>query len=268
MRSPLDIPSPTMARMSDLPPPPPPPPGDMNPPPGMVSYGGAGAVGPGVQPIKGLSKALAVVVALQIPLQFLSAVLTWGMARKAADLLAGTISEDEFEKATRSPLITITSLLFLPTAVLTIMWMYRMASNLRAIGRPELRWTPQWMIFGWFLPPCGIYALPWLHFRELWRASDPTIPQYDPSWRTAKVSPLIQVWWVLYGLVPLIGFATSLSAITQLSTNDDVPGYAEQLDKYAAVNIGLAFTACAAAAVYFVFVRQLSARHMQTVHEA
>lgn len=255
--------------MSDIPPPPPPPPppGNLTPPPGYVAYGGPGTMGNNVQKIGGIAKALGTLMMVQIPMSVLSALLGWQLAGKAADFAAGAISEDEFTSASRNLLTTLTSLLFLPIAILTIIWMQRMAANVKAIGRPGLRWSPNWAIFGWFVPPCIIYAIPWLMFSELWRASDPDVPANDPSWKQRPISPLVHAWWVLYGLMPLLGFVSAAGVLSQIGTNDMVD-YAEQLDTYKWMNLGLGLVSACAAVVYLMLVRQLSARHMATTNEA
>ena len=56
-----------------------------------------------------------------------------------------------------------------------MIWMYRMAANHRALQRNGT-WAPGWAIGGWFLPPGGLYIIPFLMFRELWKASDPNGP--------------------------------------------------------------------------------------------
>jgi hypothetical protein len=251
--------------MSDITPPPPPP-GGLTPPPGYTAYGGPDQVRPGLQRIGTISKVLWIIMAVEIPLQLISAVLSWRLSNKAADFVAGRITEDDFKTATRSPLTAIAGLLFLPIAVLTIVWMYRMASNLKAVGRTGLTWAPIWAIFGWFLPPCVIYAIPWLMFAELWRASDPAVPLTDPSWKRGKVTPLVHAWWVLYGLLPLIGIAGSANMFRRFQQND-LLAYARQQQQHVGLNFVLGLVSVAAAAVYMVLVRQLSDRHMRTINE-
>ncbi len=221
---------------------------------------------PGLQRIGTLSKVLWVIMAIEIPLQLVSAILSWQLSHKAADFVANRISEDDFKAATRSPLSAIAGLLFLPIAVLTIVWMYRMAFNLKAIGRVGLRWAPMWAIFGWFLPPCVIYAIPWLMFGELWRASDPAVPRDDPSWKRGHTSQLVHAWWVLYGLLPLIGIAGSANMFRRFQQNDLLE-YARQQQQNVGLNFALGLVGVAAAAVYMLLVRQLSDRHMRTINE-
>lgn len=252
----------TVAAMSV---PPPPPPGGLTPPPFPATQDTWHRP---IAPIAGLSKALWIMVGIQVPLQFVSAVLTWRLGRQASDFVAGKVSEADFRHDLESPVTAITSLLIIPIAVITIVWMYRMASNVRAAGRQQLRWTPQWAIWGWFVPPCAVYAVPWLMFTELWKASDPEVPAYDPSWKQRAVSPLVHAWWVLYGLVPLVGLVTSVNVVSQFRTSDDIGSYAEQLDRFGVLNSVLGLFMAAAAVVYFLLVRALSDRHMRFIREA
>ncbi len=221
-----------------------------------------------MQNIAGLTKALVTLLVILLPLQLLSVVSTININSKARDFLNGSASESDFEKAAQFNLGQLAGLLIIPIAVLTIIWMFRMAGNLRSLGRTGATWAPGWAIGGWFVPPCVLYVVPWLMFKELWKGSDPGVAAGDPTWKSGRVSPLITVWWVLYGLVPLLGFVTSASIISQFSADNDLVSIAEQFDKYSAINIALAVVGIATTAVYLVLVRQLSARHMQATRES
>jgi len=252
--------------MSDTPPPPPPPPpppGGLTPPP---AYNGSTEVGHGVLRIASLSRVLWILMAVEAGLQLISTYLSWQLSGKAADFVAGTITEEQFKSAAQSPLTSMAGLLFLPIAALTIFWMFRMASNLRAINRVGLRWAPMWAILGWLLPPCIIFVLPWLILGELWRASDPDAAPYDESWKRGRTTPLIHAWWVLYGLLPLVGIATSASMFRQFQ-QDDLLEFAQQQQQHTGLNIFLGLGTTAAAAVFGLLVRQLSDRHMRTTRE-
>lgn len=248
--------------MSDLPPPPPPP-GEFTSPP---SYTGNPLTDSRVQSIGSLSKAPWILAAVEVPLQLIATVLAWRLSSKAGDFVAGTITEEQFKKAAQSPLTTLAGLLFLPIAVLTIMWMFRMASNLRAIGRTGMVWSPLWAIFGWLVPPCVVYAVPWLMFGELWRASDPSSAPHDESWKRTRITPLVHAWWVLYGLLPLVGLVTSANLLRQFQQNDLIEVARQQQDNVL-LNVLLGLGTVAAAAVFCLFVRQLSDRHMRTTRE-
>jgi hypothetical protein len=219
--------------------------------------------------VGGLGKALVVLLIIFVPLQLIGIIGAFDLRDKARDYLAGEISKSKFEDASQANIGSIASVLSIPILVLTMILMFRMAKNLQALGRNDATWKPGWAIGGWFCPPCAIYAIPWLMFRELWRGSDSEVPAHDPRWKARPVTPLINVWWVLFGLVPIIGFATASGIVFGgLSNGLDAEDVAERLDDYFVVNLVLAVVQAIAAVVYLVFVRQLVARHMRATREA
>ena len=245
---------------------PPPPPSNLTPPPGYVAYGGQGSVPYGTQPIGGVAKPLGILMMILIPVQMIGVISTISISNSAKDYLNGAISETKFKDAVSGNVTQIGGLLVLPVAVLTMIWMLRMAKNLRALGRTGATFAPGWAIGGWFTPPCAIYVVPWLMLKELWKGSDPDVATSDPNWKTGRVSPLITAWWVMYGLLPLAGFATAaglIAGLQDVNTRD----LAEQFDKYATINIALGVIGIGTAVVYLMIVRQLSARHMKSIGE-
>jgi hypothetical protein len=109
-------------------------------------------------------------------------------------------------------------------------------------------------------------------FRELWKASEPDVAPGDPSWRDRPVSPLVNLWWVSYGLVPLLGIFSAAGIVSQLRNTDDSEGrlrdLADQLHRYLPLNVALAAVGLLSGVVYLMLVRQLSERHMRATHEA
>ena len=165
-RSPLPS---TVTRVSDAPPPPddqpstpppsptpppPPPPSGLTPPPGYVAYQGQPTPAAPTRRIGGLVIPIVVSVSIVAVGTPIAAFLSAGVATDAADFLAGSLEESEFEDA----LVRLTSVQLLvrvatlATGVLTIVWMFLIANNVRAFGRATT-WSPLFAIFGWFLPP-------------------------------------------------------------------------------------------------------------------
>ena len=238
----------------------------MSPPPGYVAYGGPGAYVE-FQRIRGLSKAMTVLLWIYLPLQLLSVVDLIRLRRDAKRFLDGTITEQKFRDAVQLNASAVIGLLVIPVAVLTMIWMFRMAANLRKLGRPGQTWAPGWGIGAWFVPPCVVYAVPWLMFKELWKGSDPAVVPGDPSWKNGRVPALITVWWVMYGLIPLVGVFTA-SGVGQLRSGMTTHTLAERLRDFGAANVIFTLVGMVTTFVYIRLVRDLSSRHMQATREA
>lgn len=240
----------------------------MSPPPGYVAYGGEGAYSGAFQRIGGVAKAMVVLLWIYLPLQVLSIFDLVRLSRRAKKFLDGTITEQSFRDSVKVNPSSVVGLLVIPIAVLTMIWMYRMASNLRKLGRPGQTWVPGWGIAGWFVPPCFIYAVPWLMFKELWKGSDPACAPADPNWKQGRVPPLVTIWWVLYGLVPLLGLFSAAGVAGQVGAGMTMRQLAQRFRDFGAANIVLAVVGMVTTFVYIQLIRQLSSRHEQATREA
>lgn len=251
--------------MSDLPPPPPPELTGGFPQPNPLPPAGS----PRLQRIRGISKVLTVLMGVIIPLQVLAVVDSWRLARSARDLLDGVITVEAFDEASSRSLGALSGLLVAPAAVLTIVWMYRMAQNLRLLGRTDATWAPGWALGGWFAPPCVLYVVPWLMLGELWRGSDPEVPAHAPDWKKRPLPWFLHAWWVLYGLLPVIGVVNTVDTLRRIGDGGDVDSFtlAEQLVQHRGLNLALAVVSVGAAACYFMLVRRLSERHIAATRE-
>jgi hypothetical protein len=231
-----------------------------------VAYGSTGDVSR-FQTIKSVARSIVILLWIYLPLQLLTIFGQLRITNKAKDFLQGEISETDFKDALNRNVGSAVGVLVIPIAVLTMVWMYRMAANLRRYGRPGQTWKPGWAVGGWFLPPCGIYAIPWLMFRELWKGSDPAVEPNDPNWKRGSVNPLIDLWWVVYGLLPLAGLV-SAAGIGQTVRTGTVRSLAERLRDYGWLNIVLTVVGMVATVIYIGVVRALADRHAQLIREA
>ena len=239
----------------------------MSPPPGYVAYGGPGAYASQFQGVGRISRAMVVLLWIYLPLQLLSVFDQLRLSRQARRFLDGEITEDSFRDSVQVTPSSIIGLVIVPIAVLTMIWMYRQAANLRKLGRPGQTWAPGWGIAAWFVPPCFVYAVPWLMFKELWRGSDPSVPPGDPSWKQRPAPALITVWWVLYGLVPLLGIFSAAGVGSQLG-GMNMRTLAERFRDFGGINIFFTVVGMVATVVYIKLVKDLTARHMQATREA
>jgi len=196
-------------------------------------------------------------------------VLSIWASRSARDdaraLLDGAISSEEFvEQAAPYLLMSVVQgVATVATAVVTMIWMFRIARNHRTLHRGGT-WGPGWAIGGWFLPPL-LFVIPTLMFRELWKASDPEIA-IGGDWRKNRTNPLIPLWFVLYSLVP-VGLLVGQSA-GGMSLGASEHDMAQQVLDGQDTTVVSAAVSVAGAIVYILLVRGLTRRHCRLTGEA
>jgi Domain of unknown function (DUF4328) len=250
----------------NFPTPPPPPPPNIAPPPGFVSYGatdqGAFSV---FQRVGAVAKSLGILVMIVIGVQLVLVLLLVVARGKAQDFIDGTIDKDEF---TRGVVLyglmgVVSFAVQIAILVLTIVWMSKMARNQQALGRAGT-WGPPWAIAGWFLPPCVLYVIPYLMFRDLWKSSD---PQSAPDWRRNPVGPIVHIWWVLFGLLPLAFIGVTFTNFRSRGDRTDIEAAHDLVDDFG-LTVLSSLVSVAAAVAFLFLVRQLTARHKETIHES
>lgn len=203
----------------------------------------------------------------------ISTIVLAPVVNKASQFLDGTITEDEFNDAYLSSqlLSTLQSAIGIAAGVFTIIWMYRIASNVRVFSRATT-FHPIFSIVGWLLPPF-LFVLPLLVLRELWKASNPTTPAGDNGWKQSSVPRLLYVWFVVYGIIP--GVLTTFVAVSTVQSvfdggftdTDNARVTAEALESAGQFTLASGVIGGVAAVVWIIFVKQLTARHVELTGE-
>lgn len=217
--------------------------------------------------VKGIATATMILSAIAGVSAIITAITTPAAADGAKDFLAGRISEEQFlDDYTAFGLTqSLQSIGTVATAVLTMIWLYRVASNVRSFGRATT-WAPIWAVFAWILPPVLI-IIPFLMVREVWKASDPAAPHDPHGWKQSAENPMIWLWLVAYGIVPTIITALSFQAVFGAGLSRDAETLAEALDDSGTIQmIGAGVTVIAAIA-WILVVRQVTARHIELTNE-
>ena len=83
-------------------------------------------------------------------------------------------------------------------------WLYRVYTNLPALGARDLRFTPEWAVGLWFIPFAHFYY-PYHVIREIWRASDPGGAE-ESQLQLGSPSALIGWWWAMVVSAVVFGF--------------------------------------------------------------
>lgn len=244
----------------------------MAPPPGYVAYGSAPTPTQKVSRVKGLSTAITILVAIAGVGGLLNGILQSGLRSDAEDLLAGRISESAFndQLVSSSAFSALSGVATLASMVLVMIWMYRISANLRAFGMTTT-WHPLFAIFGWFLPPVVLYVIPFLMLREQWSKSNPSAVARQPSGQvdTKSNNPVLWVWWLAFGIWPLLALFLSAGSLTGSFGDTGAEAVAENLlDTNQTVTIIGSVIGLIAAIAWILFVRQLTARHRSLTSES
>ncbi len=212
-----------------------------------------------------LTTATVVVTAVLIALIIAGQSLQWMAISDARRYLDGRIDDDAFLTAFGPTALMqlLAGAGQIVLAVLSIILLFRMARNLRSLGR-DTRWGPGWTIGGWFIPPLVLYLIPFLMLREMWRASDPDVAwgSQHQEWKMAPVPGVITLWWVMFGLVPLLVlFAPGARSGSISLVDSSLEPLAEQLvDQWQLSSIA-SLASVVAAGCWILIVRSLTGRH-------
>ncbi len=271
-----DIPPPPgVGQPSSTPPPPPPltppppPPPNLSAPAGYVGFQSNPTPYAGVKRVGGLAKAIVILTSIVAAATVITTLLSVSVAGDASDFLAGDLTDDEFRSALAplSAVQSIAGVATLATGILTMIWMYRIASNIRAFGR-RTTWHPLFSIFGWFLPPFFLYVIPFLVLREQWKGSDPIVDGTD-GWKANDDNRTLWGWFAFYGLLPLVLFVAQIGSVASAGLGTgDVETVAESLDQVSALTFMSAVSVVGAAVFWIAFVRQLTRRHVTMTNES
>lgn len=215
--------------------------------------------------VGGLGRATSILVGIGALLAVASVLAQQSAKSDAELLLADEISTEEFVERTLPYLLTslLQGIAVLASAVITIIWMYRVAANHRALNRGTT-WAPGWAIGGWFAPPL-VYVIPFLMLREMWKASDPDVPVGN-DWKSGSASPLIAVWFILYSVVPIVLlFVSSASGFSSFGASER--DLAEQITSEQTSAFVAAAVTLAGAAAFIGVVRGITDRHRRLTGE-
>lgn len=86
--------------------------------------------------------------------------------------------------------------LVVATGIVLMVWMFRSAKNLQALGRGgEQTWKPGWAIGGFFIPLANA-LIPFLMLTEIWKGSNPD-RSTGPNWKRGAPNALVWVWFAI-----------------------------------------------------------------------
>ena len=112
------------------------------------------------------------------------------------------------------------------TAIVFFVWLYRANANARALGADDMMAGPG-MAIGWYFVPLANLAMPFVAMRELWKAS--TRPK---DWQAVPSPATIPLWWTCWliaGFTGIISFRMSAEFAKEASEAAQVLAMASEL---------------------------------------
>ncbi|EJL24767.1 DUF4328 domain-containing protein [Novosphingobium sp. AP12] len=94
--------------------------------------------------------------------------------------------------AVRGLAMMLGSLVFLPTAVLFLIWFHKAIANLHEAGLAGLRARPGWTVGSFFVPVANLFV-PFRAMRELWNRS-----HGEDEWQAEGAVGDVGIWWTCY----------------------------------------------------------------------
>jgi hypothetical protein len=239
----------------------------MSPPPGYVAYGGL--VDATFRRIGGLTKALVILSIVGIVASAVSLLVQLGLRGDARDFRDGATTIRQFADKL-APYLAATALvvtLAIATLVVQIIWVFRMAHNLRVLRRQSQSFSPGATIAINILGGCTLGILPYFMWRELWKGSDPSAPAGDATWKQRPVGQIVNSWFAAALLTVAASIGLGLgSALTRINRGSN-QSMAKQLDSQFGIVLIAGIFGIVAAVLFVGLIRQLATRHMQSTRE-
>ncbi|HET7377151.1 MAG TPA: DUF4328 domain-containing protein, partial [Anaerolineae bacterium] len=129
-----------------------------------------------------------------------------------------TLADATANDARVSLLANINLILLIVTGIVFLFWIHRAYDSLSTIGAYGLNYSPGWAVGGFFVPILN-FVRPYQVVREMWKASDPAVPD-GYLWTSSPVSPLVLIWWLLWIGAGLIGNYIRLTFNSKNATLD------------------------------------------------
>jgi len=144
----------------------------------------------------------------------------------------------DLAEAFANPFDCVQPLIVLPTAIVFLMWVYRVYSNLYLFRVSGLTYSPGWAVGYFFIPIISLFR-PYQALQEVWRASDPDVPADDRrGWRDTDSSPVILLWWLLWiagGILAQVYLRMALSGRAEDAPSKQVDIISDALSVGAAI---------------------------------
>ncbi len=111
-------------------------------------------------------------------------------------------SSAEFNDLFKLLIFRVQATIYIITAVLILMWIYRANYNVHELGATNMTFSPVMSVVWFFVPVMGLWK-PYQAMLQLWMASHEPV-----NWKSAKSHPVVLTWWLLWLTTIAVGFVS------------------------------------------------------------
>lgn len=138
---------------------------------------------------------------------------------------------------------TINVIALVLSAITFLLWYSRAYNNVAGLGVRNPRWKRRDAVLCWFVPILNLFR-PKEVVNDIWRGSDPDLPQPAANWQSRPVAAVIHLWWAAWLVSGFIGnrvvsaaWDTDASTVTPQEVRDQAMGFVvvDVLDIVAAI---------------------------------
>lgn len=171
-----------------------------------------------------------------------------------------TMAEADSNDTRTSTVAILSVIVLLAGALAFLVWLYRVSTNVAALGIDDTRWGPKWAVGWWFIPIMNLFR-PYQVVKEIWKAYDPAAR--PGAWRDAAVPGLLGWWWASFLIASGVANGAGRAA---MRGSDTIDAYMLNTTVYAVSEILWVIATIPAIMVVKEIDRRQTARHAEAAH--
>jgi len=119
--------------------------------------------------------------------------------------------------------VTASAILYLATAIPFIIWLRKAYCNLRHLGATDLKYSPNWALWSWFIPIINLFR-PYQVVREVWIETSMVLARRENA-KVDNISSAIVAWWWFFFLAMNLLSSISGNIINSVQDKNDIVTY-------------------------------------------
>lgn len=144
---------------------------------------------------------------------------------------------------------------YIITAISFLIWVYRANKNCHGFGAKDMRFTPSWSIWWYFIPFFNFFR-PYQVMKEIYKVSS------NPNeWKRQEGSNLLWVWWTMFIVFLVIGNYEFRTAMRSLNVEQTF----EELKELTVISLFSSFSLVISCIFAFLLIRNISKKQSELI---